>query len=63
MFSPCVFQDESLISRRVGTTTNGDSGLGGVSSTSHMASLLDGEEEVWSIVLNTHRLSDTGREN
>ncbi|XP_060942206.1 kinesin-like protein KIF20A [Limanda limanda] len=50
-------EDESLISRRGGTTTNGDSGLGGLSSTSHMASLLDDTD---SVCLEPDSLSHTG---
>ncbi|XP_047199553.1 kinesin-like protein KIF20A [Hippoglossus stenolepis] len=50
-------EDESFISRRVGTTTNGDSGLGGVSSTSHMASLL---EDTDSVCLEPDSLSHSG---
>ncbi|XP_019941384.2 kinesin-like protein KIF20A isoform X2 [Paralichthys olivaceus] len=50
-------EDESLISRRGGTTTNGDSGIGGISSTSQMASLL---EDTDSVCLEPDSLSHTG---
>nr|XP_019941384.1 PREDICTED: kinesin-like protein KIF20A isoform X2 [Paralichthys olivaceus] len=50
-------EDESVISRRGGTTTNGDSGIGGISSTSQMASLL---EDTDSVCLEPDSLSHTG---
>lgn len=39
----CLFQDESLNSRRGGNTTVWDSGIGGLSSTSHMVTQLEGQ--------------------
>lgn len=39
----CVLQDENTTSRRGGTTTIWDSGVGGLSSTSNFTSQLEGE--------------------
>lgn len=45
MYSTCLLQDENLNSRRGGTTTIWDSGIGGLSSTSNIATQLEGEED------------------
>uniref|UniRef100_A0A4W6CPC0 Kinesin-like protein n=1 Tax=Lates calcarifer TaxID=8187 RepID=A0A4W6CPC0_LATCA len=50
-------EDENLTSRRVGTTTNGDSGFGGLSSTSNIASQL---EDTDSVCLEPDSLSHSG---
>ncbi|XP_074467799.1 kinesin-like protein KIF20A isoform X1 [Sebastes fasciatus] len=50
-------EDENLTSRRGGTTTTWDSGVGGLSSTSHMATLL---EDTDSVCLEPDSLSNSG---
>uniref|UniRef100_A0A4W6CPJ2 Kinesin-like protein n=1 Tax=Lates calcarifer TaxID=8187 RepID=A0A4W6CPJ2_LATCA len=56
-YSIYMLQDENLTSRRVGTTTNGDSGFGGLSSTSNIASQL---EDTDSVCLEPDSLSHSG---
>lgn len=51
MYVFCLLQDENPSSRRGGTTTIWDSGIGGLSSTSNMATQLEGEEDSMSVVL------------
>lgn len=48
----CLSQDESLSSRRGNTTTIWDSGIGGLSSISNMATQLEGEEGSMSVVFS-----------
>lgn len=43
-------QEENLSSRRGGTTTVWDSGVGGLSSTSEFTTQLEGEEDNMSVV-------------
>ncbi|XP_058482614.1 kinesin-like protein KIF20A isoform X2 [Solea solea] len=53
-------EDEIFSSRRAGATTTGDSGFGGLSSTSHFASQLDDTD---SVCLEPDSLSHSGGDN
>lgn len=46
-----MLQDENQTSRRGGTTTIWDSGIGGLSSTSNIAAQLEGKEDSLSVAV------------
>lgn len=51
--TPRLLQDENQISRRGGTTTVWDSGIGGLTSTSNIATQLEGEGDSMSVTLDS----------
>lgn len=52
-----MLQDENLTSRRGGTTSTWDSGIGGLSSTSNIASQLEGEGQNRRLLKSTSEFS------
>lgn len=48
------FLQDDLSSRQGGTTTIWDSGIGGLSSTSYIATQLEGEEDIMSVALDSN---------